>query len=732
MVVTTTITLFAQSTTPTALPTFPIPPGSYEGNINESIPSVRYSFEANIGDQVTILMEQTSGNLDPLLFLFDINDELLLDNDDAGDGNRNAEIQFTPEVAGTYTIEATRLGDSTGTFRLQLNIEGTGSQENVDPLSVPPNFQVDFTFLDYEAFAVGSIPVVDENDYFVLGGEQGDFVRIIMTVRDGDLVPSLNILSDNLESITLTTQERNQEIIVFATLPKTGWYLLETGGTGLGTFDLYATVLADAIIESDDLLEGNFSPTTPIISYIFNATIGDRVFASLTTTETDSQVIPEIAILDLNQLEIDRVRSETRQARSRITIPRSGSYILQVVNANPNTGGSFTVNLSRVPVDVSKLEDVTSASYNDTYKGEINDDTAVEYYQFSGKAGELVSIAMLATENSQTFDPYLILADENLNELIFNDNTGNSRDASIRQFSLPQDGEYFILTTRPNLALGSSTGQYDLELTVGQISLVNGSIMATLQWQGDADLNLFVRDPQGQTISWSNPDTSNGGTLQIDSNTNCETPTDQPIEHIYWTTSVVPNGNYLVWVWFQNVCGLTDDITFSLQVQVNNQLVYEITPTDNIRLSRDERLETTFRITDQGVFLLEEGVITLPTPQQRASEGGDILLFYGQSQTANLNNEVYARFYQFFGDQGDTIRIHAERITGNLDPIIILRTANDINLAQNDDTNGNTRNSMLEYTLPESGQYVIAVTRFGVRDGTTTGDFRLTIEQINS
>ena len=53
----------------TPAPVFPLQPGTVEGNINDAAPSVRYSFDANADDSVSISMETTSGDLDPFLFL---------------------------------------------------------------------------------------------------------------------------------------------------------------------------------------------------------------------------------------------------------------------------------------------------------------------------------------------------------------------------------------------------------------------------------------------------------------------------------------------------------------------------------------------------------------------------------------------------------------------------------------------------------------------------------------
>ena len=74
----------------------PITPGTYSGNITDAVSSVRYSFEAVTGQQVTIRMEAAGGSLlDAALSLFDP-DGLPVQTDDDSAGERNAEIIFSP------------------------------------------------------------------------------------------------------------------------------------------------------------------------------------------------------------------------------------------------------------------------------------------------------------------------------------------------------------------------------------------------------------------------------------------------------------------------------------------------------------------------------------------------------------------------------------------------------------------------------------------------------------
>src|SRR5262249_874227 len=148
-----------------------------------------------------------------------------------------------------------------------------------------------------------------------------------------------------------------------------------------------------------------------------------------------------------------------------------------------------------------------------------------------------------------------------------------------------------------------------------------GNVTMTLNWSSAVDLNLFVRDPDGRLVSWSNPQVASGGRLQIDSNTNCVTPSAQPVEHIYWPGATPISGDYQIWVWYENGCGSSDPTPFKLDISVNGTALPEISQT----LQLGQRFETAIRVADNGDgFPLNSGEITTPTQQQRASEGGDI------------------------------------------------------------------------------------------------------------
>lgn len=718
-----------------------ITPGVYSGSITDEAASVRYSFEAVAGQEITITMEATEdSSLDSALSLFDP-EGVLIQTDDDSAGNRNAEIVFIPESSGNFTIEASRYQFNppltTGDYTLTLAIIGA-NQGELDPLSIPPEFGVDFTEITLDETLQQSF--IDENEvsqYFVIGAQQGDFIRVELT-RGATLDATVRVLTrinQTLSVISRTSQNTSELEVVFATIPQTGWYLIEVEReSGIGDYTLTPARISDTLLTTETATQAEFDAENNSLFFVFNATINERVFVNLTVTD-GRNLEPELTIFDLNQNQLEQRSSTGAQVRATLNVPRSSPYIVQIKNLGTGTG-SFELQLRRIPVDISKLP-IRDAEYNRDYRGVINITGPIDYYRINGKAGELLTIEMVAIGNSNLLDSYLILADSNLNELIFNDNASASRTARITQFALPADGDYFILASRAGLGRGTTEGSYRLGITVGEIQLEQGLLSATLTWQGEADLNLFVGTPDGYNISPANPDVGGQGQLQIDSNTGCQTPTTQPIEHIYMDENDrLEAGDYTIWVWYQNDCMMSGDTEFTLTISYQNKNILTVTSTELERASLNlgERFEASIRITDNGAnaFVVNGGEITTPSAQQTESQGGDALIVYGDTISGSITNEVFAHFYQFEGNEGDNIVITVERLTNNLDPIVVLRDALDVNLATNDDMNSDTLNSQITHTLAEDGRYIIAVTRYGVRDGTTIGNYTLTVNRVSA
>lgn len=114
------------------------------------------------------------------------------------------------------------------------------------------------------------------------------------------------------------------------------------------------------------------------------------------------------------------------------------------------------------------------------------------------------------------------------------------------------------------------------------------------------------------------------------------------------------------------------------------------------------------------------------------------LIEYGDTVSGELTETAYLQFYYFDGRQTDTVIIQVTTTDGDLDAVLYLyalsSTGDPILLEANDDSPlGNTRDPYIEYTLPRSGGYMIAVTRYSGEDEVpTSGSYRLTLQQATA
>lgn len=106
----------------------------------------------------------------------------------------------------------------------------------------------------------------------------------------------------------------------------------------------------------------------------------------------------------------------------------------------------------------------------------------------------------------------------------------------------------------------------------------SGQIQITLAWGTGADIDLYVTDPTGQTISYQNRQSSSGGILDHDARGACTNSTDT-IENVYWSTPQPPRGTYQVEVHYWGNCNVAGPTPTQVSISVGGQVigVYNIT-----------------------------------------------------------------------------------------------------------------------------------------------------------
>ncbi len=122
--------------------------------------------------------------------------------------------------------------------------------------------------------------------------------------------------------------------------------------------------------------------------------------------------------------------------------------------------------------------------------------------------------------------------------------------------------------------------------------------------------------------------------------------------------------------------------------------------------------------------LISGGSSATPSPR------GEGRLNYGDTVEGTIDQQTPARIYLFEGRAGDVVNIRLNRVSGSLDPLLILEDARRVRITSNDDVNTvNNRNSHIrDFALPADGEYRIVATRYQREQGSSEGGFELSLE----
>lgn len=103
-------------------------------------------------------------------------------------------------------------------------------------------------------------------------------------------------------------------------------------------------------------------------------------------------------------------------------------------------------------------------------------------------------------------------------------------------------------------------------ITVGDFP-ANGRIQIELTWDGNADLDLHVTDPYGETIYYFHPSSRSSGRFENDRE--CYNNNGQP-ERITYDDGSAAAGNYQISVHYFRPCGEARDVHWNLSVNADN------------------------------------------------------------------------------------------------------------------------------------------------------------------
>jgi hypothetical protein len=256
----------------------------------------------------------------------------------------------------------------------------------------------------------------------------------------------------------------------------------------------------------------------------------------------------------------------------------------------------------------------------------------------------------------------------------------------------------------------------------------------TLTWDTVADMNLQVRDPNGETLYWDSTTTSNGGSFGFDVNGLCEVVTaDEPTETASWPAGGLPTGSYEILVFYRQSCDdSSSPVSFRIGVNFNGQELTPITGSLTPPFANQESVFiTSFDVaTDGTVSSGAAGVYspdTLP-PGINDLRNSAVPIQLETPVNGSIVNEQPFQSYSFAGQEGEFVTATMTRTAGNLDTQLILLDPNGARIDFNDDVAfGITDSAIRDRLLPLTGTYTLIATRYGKEIGGTEGNYILSI-----
>ena len=449
------------------------------GRIDDNSPRIVYSMNGSRGTIIRLRLSAVSGELDPVLTMFDPEGRVIFRRDDY-DGSRNVEVQVTFQENGSYLLVVGRfaygLGTTSGDFELAIERVGISSEEG--------------STLQYGVAVTNTISNTQPQIFFTFDAQEGDIINLSMVRSSGTLDPYLQVVDSErflvAENDDLTGNTKNaaiQNLLIEAT----GTYIVvatrygQAAGNSVGSFVLTVeessnsglgnSQQAPQLIVLGQTVEGELSEDRYEQYYTFEG-LRDQIISIIMERTVFAGQLDAYLILTnsgfVPLIEVDDFDGSQNPRIVNFRLPADGIYHIIATRfgrANGDTFGAYRLTLLNEgsAFDGIALE-VPRLPYGTTVEDLITNDDPASLFAFWGTEGEQVIIAMDAAA-SGNLDPVLELLDSNAIRMLRDDDSGFENNARI-EFTLSYTGVYFIRATRYEGSGSDSntTGSYRLTL----------------------------------------------------------------------------------------------------------------------------------------------------------------------------------------------------------------------------------------------------------------------------
>ena len=429
----------------------------------ENRPQHIYTFIGREGDLINAQLDRISGNVDPVLILYDGEGNPLAMDDNSGNGRTALLRNVRLPANGDYSLRATgdgNFGDYMLRFaegEVEITPEPIILQEPtaIPPFATPPIRELsdDIRLADHVAIR-GSLRRESEFRQYSFYAEEGEIVTLAAVPTNGSEVrPILELYDPEGELVTTASTSASRfggawvapftatvegAYLIFLTSENdtTGDYLLSYG-SGTSWRDLYQQET-----QATERIEGAISQVGNRDVWVMRLSGGDVIsVAASPTVNSGLDPVIEVSTQDGISLATDDNSGGSRSALiESVAIPTDGYYLIRLHDATGLQTGSYAIvwrYVNRAPTPTPEPDFVTIMSMDDVVA-----DNDYNFYVFQGQAGQRVRIRVEGKIGSG-FDPVAaLLAPDSTILAIGDDDQGTLNPNFV--VTLPEDGTYTL------------------------------------------------------------------------------------------------------------------------------------------------------------------------------------------------------------------------------------------------------------------------------------------------
>ncbi len=437
----------------------------FSGRLDNTNPRQVYYFEGLRGEVISIRLQVTDGDLDPVLTVLDNRGRLVATLDDyAGDKVPRIPALTLPQTDRYYVV--------VGRFGYTLGTTSGGYEVDIERVSVS---SASGSQLRYGDSIINRISDMEPQLYYTFEAKAGDIINITMRRVSGDLDPYLQIVQarsgnafviadndDNADSPAsfdalveaLVIEEDDTYVIIASRYGQasgisSGNFLLtiDTGqNSGLGN-----SSRAPFPLQVGSPIEGTLTNSQYERYYRFEAQANDLLSVRMERLGGGLDPFVILADADLKPITSDDDGGGGQNAQiNQFVVPDTGAYYVIATRFDRETGttaGNYRVQVVKLGNAFDDVQEgVQRIGYGSTSSGFIDDDTPEILYAFRGEAGDTITVSMNRAEGN--LDSVVSILNSDERPLVTDDDSGGNQNARIAAYTLPSSGTYYIRAGR--------------------------------------------------------------------------------------------------------------------------------------------------------------------------------------------------------------------------------------------------------------------------------------------